>query len=83
MRSTGSCAYATAVLLTLALEIAALRRLSGRRRIGLSLLAGLLVVSAFAMLARGDAGAVAATLTLATTAGFLALRAPRPVGETP
>jgi len=77
------CAYATAVLWTLALETAVLRRLSGRRRIGLALLAGLLVVSALAMLARAEAGAVAATLTLITAAGVLALRAPAPSPETP
>src|SRR5215471_1030670 len=58
-------------------------RWSGRRRIGLALLAGLLVVSALAMLARAEAGAVAATLTLITAAGVLALRAPAPSPETP
>jgi magnesium transporter len=76
------CAYATAVLWTLALETAVLRRLSGRRRIGLALLAGLLAASALAMLVRGDGGAVGATLTLATAAGILALRAPAPASET-
>ena len=76
------CAYATTVLWTLTLETAVLRRLSNRRRIGLSLLAGLLALAALAMLARGDAGAVAATLTLFTAAGILALRAPAPLTDT-
>src|SRR6185436_13743737 len=67
---------------TLTLETAVLRRLSGRRRIGLSLLAGLLAASAIAMLMRGDGGAVAATLTLATAGGILAVRAPAPAPET-
>jgi magnesium transporter len=73
-----ACAYATVVLWTLAIEIAVLRRLSGRRRIGLALLAGLFVCSALAMLVRGEAGAVAATLTLCSAAGVLALRKPAP-----
>jgi magnesium transporter len=77
------CAYATTVLWTLALETAVLRRLSQRRRIGLALLAGVLVASALAMLARGDAGAVAATLTLLSAAGILALRRPEAAAETP
>ena len=70
------CAYATAVLWTLALEAAALRRLSGRRRVGLALIAAVFVGAALAMLVRGDAGAVAATLTLVIAAGTLAARAP-------
>jgi magnesium transporter len=67
-------AYATAVLWTLAFETAVVRRLAGRRRIGLALLTGVFAACALAMLARGDGGAVAATLTLSTAAGVLALR---------
>jgi hypothetical protein len=77
------CAYATAVLWTLALQTAVVRQLAGRRRIGLALLAGLFVAAALAMLIRGDAGAVAATLTLGTAAGVLALRKPQPSPDNP
>ena len=70
------CAYAMTVLWTLALEVAALRHLSGRRRIGLALLSALFVMTALAMLASGEAGALAATLTLAIATATLAIRAP-------
>ena len=75
-------AYATAVLWTLALETAVLRRLSARKRIGLALLAGLLAASALAMLLRADAGSVAATLILIAAAGVLVLRAPTADSDT-
>ena len=76
-------AYATAVLSTLALQLAALARLSERRRgPGVRLIAGLFAVAGVAMLIHGDAGTVAATAAMASAAALLALRA-RPVEEAP
>jgi magnesium transporter len=77
------CAYATAVLWTLALQAAALARLSERKgRIGVRLIAGLFAFAAVAMLVHGDAGAIAGTATILSAAALLGLRA-RPVDEAP
>ena len=78
-----ACAYATAVLWTLALQAAALARLSERRgRYGVRLITGGFAGAGVAMLVHGDAGTVAATAMLASAAALLALRA-RPIDEVP
>jgi magnesium transporter len=69
-------AYATAVLWTLALQAAALAQLSERKgRVGVRLIAGLFAGAGVAMLVHADAGAVAATATIASLAALLAGRA--------
>ncbi|HEX9365265.1 MAG TPA: magnesium transporter [Vicinamibacterales bacterium] len=78
-----ACAYATAVLWTLALQAAALTRLSERKgRIGVRLMTGLFGCAAVAMLLHADAGAVGASATMLSAAALLALRA-KPAEEAP
>ena len=78
-----ACAYATAVLWTLALQAAALARLSERKgRIGVHLIAAVSAAAALAMLVHADAGAVGATATMLSAAALLALRT-RPLEEAP
>jgi magnesium transporter len=77
------CAYATAVMWTLVLQIAALLRLSeARRRAGAALVTGLLVAAAVAVVIHGDAGGVGATAMLVSAALLLGLR-PRPIEAEP
>jgi magnesium transporter len=76
-------AYATAVLWTLALQAAALAKLTDRKgHAWVRAIGGLLGAAALAMLVHADGGAVGATATLLSASCLLLLRA-KPAAEAP
>ena len=78
------CAYAVAVLWTLAFQAAALvRLLAVERKVALWLLVGVLTASALSMVVHADPGAIAATAILLSVSVLFALRARAAAGVPP